>query len=235
MLKAGGLAHDAESAAAGFKAFCQAWRDGHQDEPEPLFIHVGQEVWDGQDAPPVVPELLDDYDPHAPRPAFSLLGIKRSSVSTTDEGSSKTPSAQYDPRPQGFKDDVDEPVRDDHEATADGLPHRRLPRHGGQAAAFVGAMPASLEEIDADRLERRLAAITPSPSQLSVLGLRLDPDARGVCFADIERTALALGAQAQLLPGHEVLLSSAFGSRHCRSFAECCKLLNGRTYGAIDG
>jgi hypothetical protein len=203
MLKAGGLAHDAESAASGFKAFCQAWRDGHQDEPEPLFVHVGQEVWDGEIAPPVPLNALDDYDPHAPRPAFSLLGIKRSSDSTTDED------------------------RRRHQLV--------LPDLGGQAAAFVGAMPATAEEIDADRLERRLAAVTPSPSRLSVLGLRLDPDARGVCFADIERTALALGAQAQLLPGHEVMLSSAFGSRHCRSFAECCKLLNGRTYGAIDG
>jgi hypothetical protein len=95
------------------------------------------------------------------------------------------------------------------------------------------ALPATAEEIDGHRLEQRLAAIAPSP--LAVLGLRLDPDARGVCFADIERTASALGAQAQLLPGHEVMLSSPFGSRHCRSFAECCKLLNGRTYGAIDG
>jgi hypothetical protein len=110
--------------------------------------------------------------------------------------------------------------------------HEPVPARGTGGGA---ALPATEAEIDADRLERRLAAITPSPSRLSVLGLRLDPDARGVCFADIERTALALGAQAQLLPGHEVMLSSPFGSRHCRSFAECCKLLNGRTYGAIDG
>jgi hypothetical protein len=194
MLKAGGLAHDAESAAAGFKAFCQAWRDGHQDEPEPLFVHVGQEVWDGQDAPPVVPELLDDYDPHAPRPAFSLRVIATSSDSTTDED------------------------RRRHQLV--------LPDLGGQAAAFVGAMPASLEEVEQHRLEQQRAALMPPP--LAVLGLRLPEDGRGVLGYQVIEAARALGCRGTLVPGG-VHLEGPFGSG-TYSIAGACRALMQRAY-----
>jgi hypothetical protein len=88
------------------------------------------------------------------------------------------------------------------------------------------ALPATAEEIDAHRLEQRLAAIAPSP--LAVLGLRL-PE-RGLMFYQLEYVARALGVQATLLPGGGVHLSGIWGEQMYGSVHAAAEAINARAF-----
>ena len=92
MLKATGMAHDEASAAAGFKTFCQHWRDEHEGEPEPDFLHLRQEIWDDEIGPVVA--LGDSVDGSGPtqRPAISLCLTTAPSDSTSAERVNAAPA-----------------------------------------------------------------------------------------------------------------------------------------------
>jgi hypothetical protein len=103
--------------------------------------------------------------------------------------------------------------------------HEPVPARGTGGGA---ALPATEAEIDADRLERRLAAVTPSPSPLDVLGLRL-PE-RGLLFYQLEYVARALGVQATLLPGGGVHLDGIWGAADYGSVHAAAAALNARAF-----
>jgi hypothetical protein len=103
-----------------------------------------------------------------------------------------------------------------------------IPPTNAKASVFKAALPATEAEIDADRLERRLAAVTPSPSPLDVLGLRL-PE-RGLLFYQLEYVARALGVQATLLPGGGVHLDGIWGAADYGSVHAAAAALNARAF-----
>ena len=122
-LKAAGLARDEATAASGFRAFCQTWREQHPDEEEPDFVHLRLEIWDDEIGPVVaLGDSVDGSGP-TPRPAISLC--------LTTAPSDSTSAGRVN-------------------AGVDGLPEHQVHRPDAHRV-YTPSLPATAEEIDAAR------------------------------------------------------------------------------------